>query len=118
MDELTYATTSQQHRQDIKDNTPQKLKNHNLFVNGTKTEEGEAPDRRPPPPPPPPPDEDPGIKISWSYWDFLIPPEMPIPESYKDIKLLGTKLDTKKDIAARKAKVWQPFRKFRHVFFK
>ena len=39
-DDLTYATTSQQHRQDIKDNTPQKLKNHNLHVNGTKTEEG------------------------------------------------------------------------------
>ena len=45
-DDLTNATTSQQHRQDIKDNTPQKLKNHNLFVNGTKTEEREAPDRR------------------------------------------------------------------------
>ena len=116
-DDLTYATTSKNHRTDIQNNTPQKLEDHNLFVNTTKTEKGEAPDRRPPPPPPPPPDEDPGIKISWSYWDFLIPPEMPIPEpSYKDIKLLGTKLDTKKDIAARKAKVWQPIRKFRQFF--
>ena len=35
---------------------------------------------------------------------------------YKDIKLLGSKLDTKKDVAARKAKVWQPFQKMRHFF--
>ena len=61
--------------------------------------------------------EDSEIKISWSHWYFLIPFEMPIPEpSYKDIELLGTKLDTKKDIAARKAKVWHPIRKFRHFF--
>ena len=33
----------------------------------------------------------------------MTPPE----PSYKNIKLLGTKLDTEKDIAARKCKVWQ-----------
>ena len=36
--------------------------------------------------------------------------------SYKDIKLLGTKLDTKMDIIARKAKVWNPIKKFRKYF--
>ena len=96
-DDLTYATTSKRHKTAIKNNTPQKLEKHNLFVNRTKTEEGEAPNKRPPPPPPPPPDEDPGIKISYSYYDWLVPPVMPTPEpSYKNIKLLGTKLDTKK----------------------
>ena len=116
-DDLTYATTSKKHKTSIKNSTPQKLEKHNLFVNRTKTEEGEAPDKRPPPPPPPPPDEDPGIKISYSYYDWLVPPVMPTPEpSYKNIKLLGTKLDTKRDITARKAKVWQPIQKFRHFF--
>ena len=36
--------------------------------------------------------------------------------SYKDIKLLGTKLDTKKDIESRKNKVWNPVKKFRPYF--
>ena len=36
--------------------------------------------------------------------------------SYKDIKLLGTKLDTRKDIAARKSKVWNPIKKFKPYF--
>ena len=116
-DDLTYATTSKQHKTEIKNSKPQKLKNHNLLVNISKTEEGEAPDKRPPPPPPPPPAEDPGTRILWSPLDWLIPPKMSPPEpSYKNIKLLGTKLDTKKDIAARKSKVWQPVQKMRHFF--
>ena len=47
-DDLTYATTSQEHRMQIKTDTPQKLKNYGLHVNETKTEEGEALDKRPP----------------------------------------------------------------------
>ena len=46
-DDLTYATTCKQHRADIKDKKPKQLKGHNLFVNITKTEEGEAPDKHP-----------------------------------------------------------------------
>ena len=41
-----------------------------------------------------------------------VPPE----PTYKNIKLLGTKLDTQCDITARKAKVWDPIRKFNHFF--
>ena len=46
-----------------------------------------------------------------------MPPKMkpPVP-SYKNIKLLGTKLDTKCDIQARKTKVWDPIKKFKHYF--
>ena len=107
-DDLTYATTSQEHRQEIKQDTPDKLKAYNLLMNETKTEEGRAPDRRPPPPPPP------GDKILWSELDWLLPPRTKPPESsYKNIKLLGTKLDTKCDISTKKAKVWDPIRKFR-----
>ena len=36
--------------------------------------------------------------------------------TYKDIKLLGTRLDTKTDIQARKARVWDPIKKFRNYF--
>ena len=116
-DDLTFATTSSDHRNNIKEKIPPKLKNFNLHVNTTKTEEGEAPDRRPPPPPPPPPLEDPGTKILWSPLDWLLPPKMTPPDpSYKDIKLLGTKLDTKKDIESRKNKVWNPVKKFRPYF--
>ena len=116
-DDLTYSTTSNDHRDNIKKTIPERLKNFNLHVNTGKTEEGEAPDRRPPPPPPPPPEKDPGTKILWSPLDWLLPPKMKPPDpSYKNIKLLGTKLDTKKDIEARKSKVWNPIKKFRPYF--
>ena len=116
-DDLTYATTSKEHKEIIKKDTPKNLKAYNLDVNEGKTEEGEAPDRRPPPPPPPPPLEDPGTKLLWSDLDWLVPPIMKAPEpSYKNIKLLGTKLDTKCDILARKAKVWEPIKKNSHIF--
>ena len=116
-DDLTYATTSQEHRTQIKNDTPRKLRNYGLHVNESKTEEGEAPDKRPPPPPPPPPDEDPGDRILWGALDWLVPPKMYPPRpTYKDIKLLGTRLDTKTDIQARKARVWDPIKKFRNYF--
>ena len=111
-DDLTFATTTKEGRESTKAKIPPKLKKYNLHVNETKTEEGEAPDRRPPPPPPPPPPEDPGDKILWSPLDWLLAPD----PTYQDIKLLGTKLDTKKDITARKAKVWNPIKKFRKYF--
>ena len=116
-DDLTYSTTSQNHREVIKTEIPPKLKLYNLHVNTTKTEEGEAPDKRPPPPPPPPPLENPEDKIIWSELDWLLPPVMKPPEpTYKNIKLLGTKLDTKCDISAKKSKVWDPIKKFRQYF--
>ena len=116
-DDLSYATTSYEHRESIKAETPRKLEKYNLFTNHSKTEEGEAPDKRPPPPPPPPPLTDPGDKLLWSDLDWLVPPVMQPPEpTYKNIKLLGTKIDTKCDILARKAKVWDPIKKFRKYF--
>ena len=75
-DDLTYATTSKNHRTDIKRETPKKLEKFNLHVNASKTEEGEAPDKRQPPRPPPPPAEDPKDKILWSELDWLLPPKM------------------------------------------
>ena len=116
-DDLTYVTLTSTSRKDIKEDTPRKLERYNLFVNLGKTEEGEAPDRRPPPPPPPPPDEDPGTKLLYSALDWMMPEEMSAPEpNYKDIKLLGSKLNTQKDISTRKNKVWQPIQKYRHHF--
>merc|ERR1711923_286958 len=65
-----------------------------------------------------PPDEDPSDRILWgTCLDWLIPPKMfPPRPTYKDIKLLGTRLDTKTDIQARKARVWDPIKKFRNYF--
>ncbi|MCP3931782.1 MAG: hypothetical protein GY705_22125, partial [Bacteroidetes bacterium] len=116
-DDLTFATTSKALKEETKKDVPVRLKKYNLHVNETKTEEGEAPDKRPPPPPPPPPLEDPGDKILWSELDWLLPPKTKAPEpSYKNIKLLGTKLDTECDIIARKNKVWNPIKKNTHFF--
>ena len=116
-DDLTYVTSSQNHRTQIKEETPEKLKAYNLHVNTTKTEEGEAPDKRPPPPPPPPPLVNPEDRILWSELDWLLPLVTKPPEpSYKNIKLLGTKLDTRCDIAARKTRVWEPIKKFKKYF--
>ena len=116
-DDLAFATTSKAHRTQTKTDVPRKLQRYNLHVNVTKTEEGEAPDKRPPSPPPPPPMQDPGDKILWSELDWLIPPKMPPPEpTYKAIKLLGTKLDTTNDINSRKAKIWDPINKFKGYF--
>ena len=96
IDDLNYATTSYEHRESIKAETPRKLEKYNLFTNHSKTEEGEAPDKRPPPPPPPPPLTDPGDKLLWSDLDWLMPPVMQPPEpTYKNIKLLGTKIPSK-----------------------
>ena len=50
--------------------------------------------------------------------DWLIPPKTKVPDpSYKNVKLLGTKLDTTYDIKARKAKVWDPIKK-NSMFFR
>ena len=105
-DDITHVTTSRTHKEAIKNEIPPKLKRYNLHVNHDKTEEGEAPDKRPPPPLVNPED-----RIIWSELDWLMPPKMkpPVP-SYKNIKLLGTKLDTKCDIQARKTKVWDPIK--------
>ena len=114
---MTYVTLTSTSRKDIKEDTPRKLERYNLFVNLGKTEEGEAPDRRPPPPPPPPPDEDPGTRLLYSALDWMMPDKMTAPEpTYKEIKLLGSKLNTQKDVSTRKNKVWQPIQKFRHHF--
>ena len=62
-----------------------------------KTEEGEAPA------PPPPPLVDPGTRLLYSALDRVLPDNMLPPEpNYKNIKLLGTKMDTNKDSTARK----------------
>ena len=116
-DDLTYVTSSQNHRTQIKQETLEKLKAFNFHVNTTKTEEGGAPDKRPPPPPPPPPLVNPEDRIIWSELDWFIPLETKLSDpSYKNIKLLGTKLDTRCDIAARKTRVWEPIKKIKKYF--
>ena len=46
-DDLSFATQTAVKRENIKTDVPQKLESYNLHVNLGKTEEGEAPDRRP-----------------------------------------------------------------------
>ena len=49
-------------------------------------------------------------------WLIRMPVMLPPEPSYKETKLLGTKLDTKNDIIARKNKMWQPIQKFSNFF--
>ena len=116
-DDLTYATSTHTSREEIKENIPQRLTDYNLSVNLTKTEECEAPDKQQPPPPPPPPLQPPENLITWSEFDWILPTKTTAPEpNWKNIKLLGSKLDTSKDIDHRKTKVWEPMKTFKNIF--
>ena len=46
-DDLIYVTTEESHRADTKKAVPKKLNKYNLDANHTKTEEGDAPNKRP-----------------------------------------------------------------------
>ena len=47
----------------------------------------------------------------------MLPKKTEAPEpNWKNIKLLGSKLDTSKDIDHRKTKVWEPMKTFRNIF--
>ena len=116
-DDITYVTTCKSLIEDLKKTTPQRLKDYNLSANETKTEEYEAPDRRPAPPPPPPPEKPPENLTLWSSLDWILPPQTKPPEPrWRECKLLGSKIGTENDIRNRKAKSWEPMKQLKDIF--
>ena len=107
-DDMTYASTAKREIDDIEEKMPKILEKFNLEINNTKTERYQIP--KPPPPIPPPPSMETLLKhkedkIKWSELDWLTNYEEPVKDdipNWKDCKLLGSKLDTEKDINRRK----------------
>ena len=107
-DDLTFIGTSKIEIDEIEAKIPVQLRKYNLEINTSKTERYEIP--RPEMPPPPPTTET--LKklredtICWSALDWITKYKPPKVENkkpdWKECKLLGSKLDTQKDIQRRK----------------
>ena len=122
-DDITYITNDETIYKHIQLETPALLKEGGLKVNLSKTELYEIPKPPPPPPPPVPIDEllaHKDDKVCWSALDWLVnykkdPPPDNTPD-WKKCKLLGSYLDTTKDIANRKNLSLQTMIKFANTF--
>ena len=122
-DDVTYATKRKSTSESIKCEIPKLLKTHNLKINETKTEEYIIP--KPPLLPPPTPTMDTLLahkndKILWSELDWLVnykpPPAKDLTPDWKTCKLLGSLLDTEKDIERRKSRMLTTMEKYEHIF--
>ena len=87
-DDITYASTSKPFINTIEETIPAKLQVFNLGVNHTKTEKYTAPD----------------------------PPDTAAKDSWKTCKLLGSLLDTEKDITRRKTLAMATAKKFKNIY--
>ena len=125
-DDITYAGTSKAHIDELEIKVPKKLKEYDLTVNKSKTEKYTIP--KPPPPPVPIPSMETLLKHKndrplWSELDWLTykPKVKDKTPDWRDCKLLGSKLDTEKDINRRKGltidsmKMLQQTYKSRHI---
>ena len=110
-DDTTYAATNNKGKKrltNIEEHTPKQLSKYNLTTNHTKTEKFEIP--RPPPRPLPSPsletlEQHRHDKPLWSDFDYLInyhPEPQNTNPDWRTCKLLGSCLDTEKDIQRRK----------------
>ena len=87
-DDITYASTSQRFIDNTEETIPAKLQDYNLGVNHTKTEKFTAPDS----------------------------PETAAKDSWKTCKLLGSLLDTEKDITRRKTLAIATAKKYKNIY--
>ena len=120
-DDITYAATEKENIEYIKTEIPNILKQNNLKVNQSKTEEYTIPK-----PPPPPPSMETIIKHKedrplWSELDWVvnkIPPEEIEDKTpnWRNCKLLGSLLDTGKDINRRRGLAINAMRKLKFIF--
>ena len=106
-DDITYASTSKARIDELEIKVPKRLKGYDLTVNNSKTEKYTIP--KPPPPPVPIPSMETLLKHKndrplWSELDWLTykPKVKDNTPDWRDCKLLGSKLDTEKDIKRRK----------------
>ena len=122
-DDVTYALNNVEAQVKLKNTIPVILKDYDLSINETKTEEYEIP--KPPPPPPPPPTTEALLKhkkntVCWSALDWLVtykpPPKKDETPDWKRCKLLGSLLGTQEDFARRKHLTLTAITKYDHIF--
>ena len=106
-DDMTYAGTCKTQIEEVEKKVQRKLDGYNLKVNAPKTERYTIP--KPPAPSEPIPTMDILLKHKddktlWSELDWLLfkPHKKDTTPDWRECKLLGSKLDTKKDICRRK----------------
>ena len=106
-DDITYGGTCKPQIDEMKVKVPLKLDKYDLSVNNTKTENYTIP--KPPPPPVPIPSMNTLLKHKndkplWSELDWLKyrPKRKDKTLAWRNCKLLGSKLDTEKDIDSMK----------------
>ena len=122
-DDTTYLTTSEETHQRTQLKLPTILKENNLVINESKTELYKIP--KPPPPEPPPPTIEELLlhkndKPLWSQLDWVTnfkpAPTKDNTPDWRRCKLLGSYLDTEKDITSRKCRTLLTLRKFEKIF--
>ena len=120
-DDITYAGTSKAHIDELEIKVPKRLKGYNLTVNNNKTEKYTIP--KPPPPPVPIPSIETLLKRKndrplWSELDWLTykPKVKDKTLDWCDCKLLGSKLDTEKDINRRKGLTIDSMKKLHQTY--
>ena len=121
-DDLSFIGTSNQEINAIEDQIPNHHASYNLQINQSKTERYIIPAPLPPPPPPPTEEEHLNFKeeaICWSDLDWIVKYKQPKPkreEPWKECKLLGSKLDTTKDIERRKGLTIDSVKVYKKIF--
>ena len=120
-DDITYGGTCQMQINEIEAKVPQKLNEYDLSVNNTKTEKYVIP--KPPPPPDPIPSmktllKNKNAKPRWSDLDWIKdkPKTKDETPDWKECKLLGSKLDTGKEINRRKHLTIDSMKKFESAY--
>ena len=119
---VTFIGTSNQEINAIEEQIPNHLASYNLKINQTKTERYVIPAPLPSPPPPQMEEELLNFKeeaICWSDLDWLVkykPPKPKREEPWKEYKLLGSKLDTTKDIERRKGLTIDSVKVYKNIF--
>ena len=121
-DDITYLTISEETHEKTLQELPKLLKQDNLEINSTKTELYKIPKPKLPTPPLPTMDEllqHKDDKILWSELDWLSNYNPTIKDTTPDwrkCKLLGSYLDTDKDIENRKKMALETHQKFNKIF--
>ena len=121
-DDITYAGISKRQIDELEIKVPARLNEYDLSANESKTEKYQIP--KPPPPIPPPPSmatllKHKADKPLWSELDWLINYKPEIKDKtpdWRNCKLLGSKLDTIKDIGRRKGLAIDSMRKKDHIY--
>ena len=122
-DDITYITNHEHIIEKIEKNIPKLLRTYNLQINESKIEKYQIPKPKPPPP------ELPDIKTLMKHKDekplrseldwlthYNKPTTKDKTPDYKNCKLLGSLLDTTKDISRRKSLTISSMRKLKHIF--